>query len=84
MWINWYSGSCFIFIGRFIEHFYLNVKVFMKNFGSREESEVAGFFIYTDDGLFKVRVNECPAGLGNKPRRIRAPPQGLEIGGKLL
>ena len=53
-------------------------------FGSREESKVAGFFVFSyirpDDGLFQVRlirVYECPAG-------FRAPPQGLEIGAKLL
>ena len=39
--------------------------------GSREESEDAGFFVFSDIGMMGyfrwgyVMVDECPAGLGN-------------------
>ena len=49
-----------------------------------EESEVAGFFVFshirnTDGGLFKVRlgkvrVNECP--VENSPSRVKDPRRG--------
>ncbi len=51
----------------------------VKNNGSREESEVAGFFVFSHIqmmGYFRVgeiRVNECPTGLEIGPRRVTAP-----------
>ncbi len=35
-------------------------------------------------GLVYIGLGDCPAGLGNWPRRVRAPLQGLEIGEKPL
>ena len=31
-----------------------------------------------------IWLGDCPAGLGNWPRKVRVPREGLEIGGKLL
>ena len=49
-----------------------------------EENEVAGFVVFSEYlligyfSLGNVNVNDCPVGLGNRPR------QGLEIGEELL
>ena len=34
--------------------------------------------------LGHIGLGDCPAGLGSWPRMVRAPPQELEIGEKLL
>ena len=53
--------------------FLLKLLIFEPNKESREESEVAGFLVFSHIrmiGYFrlgKARVNECPAGLGNWP-----------------
>ena len=40
------------------------------NLGSREESEVAGFSVFSHKRMVGyIRVNECPTGLENRPRR---------------
>ncbi len=33
----------------------------------------SSYFTYSYDGLGFVRVNECPAGIENWPRMVRAP-----------
>ncbi len=41
--------------------------------GSVEEPEVAGFFVFSHIWMMGYfRFNECPAGLGNWLRRVRA------------
>ncbi len=64
--------------------FFMNILKYII-FGSREESEVGGFFVFHIYGcrLFQVRsgyvkVNECPAGLEHYPRRVRAPSWGYK------
>ncbi len=48
--------------------------------GSREESEVEGFFVISHIRMIGylggVRVKECPVRLGNWPRRVRDPHRG--------
>ena len=46
--------------------------------GSREESEIVGFFVFSHIRMVSyyrlglLRVNDCPAWLENRPRRVRA------------
>ena len=56
--------------------------------GSREQSEVVFFLIFSHIRImdyFRLGMGqEFPKGLGNWPRRVRAPCRVLEIGEKLL
>ena len=52
-----------------------------KNFGSREESKVAGLQMI---GQVRQGLMSAPQGIGNWPCGVRAPLGGLEIGEKLL
>ena len=68
----------------------LKLLIFEPNKESREESEVAGFLVFSHIRMMVyfrlgyIRVNECQTGLEHWPRRVRASPKGLEIGENLL